>query len=94
MRIKAFSLDNGLELEVVNESVSDAAGLITFNGTADVRLYLVCASSPDFADAKEEFVKTITIRSNDTVVEAVTSKELDAARAKAPDARFFKAVIK
>ena len=94
VRIKEFSLGKGLELEVTNESVADAAGLIAFNGTADVGVYLVCASTPDFADAVEVPIKKITIRSNDTVVEAVTAEELAAAQAQAPEARFFKAVIK
>ena len=94
MRIKTFSLENGLELEVVNESVAEAGGVITFNETAEVQLYLVGASSPDFADAVEVPVKEITIRANDTVVEAVSAEELAAARAKVPNARFFKAVIK
>ena len=94
VRIKTFSLENGLELEVVNESVAEAGGVITFNETAEVQLYLVGASSPDFADAVEVPVKEITIRANDTVVEAVSAEELAAARAKVPNARFFKAVIK
>jgi hypothetical protein len=96
VRIKTFSLENGLELEVVNESVAEAGGVITFNETAEVQLYLVGASSPDFADAVEVLVKDepITIRANDTVVEAVSAEELAAARAKIPNARFFKAVIK
>ena len=94
VRIKSFTLEDGLELEVTNESVADAAGLITFTGTADVGVYLVCASTPDFADAKEVFIKTISISSNATVKKAVTAEELDAARAQAPEARFFKAVIK
>ena len=94
VRIKSFSLESGLELEVSNESVADTSNVITFNDTANVQLYLVGASSPNFADAVEVPVKTITIRANDTVVEAVSAEELDAARAKIPNARFFKAVIK
>jgi len=68
--------------------------VIVFKDEATVQLSLVCATSPDFSDAVEVPVKTITIRSNDTVVESVTAAELAAARAQAPDARFFKAVIK
>ena len=92
--IKSFSLEDGLDLEVVNESKSDTANVITFKDEATVTLALVCATTPDFSDAVEVPVKTITIRSNDTVVEAVSAEELAAARAQAPDARFFKAVIK
>ncbi len=96
VRIKSFSLEDGLTLEVMNESEVDTTGVITFNDTAEVRLYLVGASSPDFADAVEVPVKDdpITIRANDTVVEAVSGDELAAARAKIPNARFFKAVIR
>ena len=94
VRIKSFSLDSGLELEVTNESVAGAGDMISFADEATVQMYLVCASSPDFSDAVEVPVKEITIRSNDTVVEAVTAEEIAAARAQAPEARFFKAVIK
>ena len=96
VRIKSFSLENGLELEVMNESVAEAGSVLTFNGTAEVQLYLVGAVSPDFADAMEVPVKDepITIRANNTVVEAVSGEDLAAARAKMPNARFFKAVIK
>ena len=56
-------------------------------------LSLVCATTPDFSDAVEVPVKKIVIRANDTTVEAVTADELTEARAKVPEARFFKAVI-
>jgi len=94
VQIKSFSLENGLDLEVVNAATADASSVIVFKDEATVQLSLVCATSPDFSDAVEVPVKTITIRSNDTVVESVTAAELAAARAQAPDARFFKAVIK
>ena len=94
VQIKSFSLENGLDLEVVNAATADASSVIVFKDEATVQLSLVCATSPDFSDAVEVPVKTITIRSNDTVVESVTAEELAAARAQAPDARFFKAVIK
>ena len=94
VQIKSFSLEGGLELEVVNESTAGTSDLFTFKGEAQVTLSLVCATKVDFSDAVEVPVKDITIRSNDTVVEAVTAEELAAARAQVPDARFFKAVIK
>lgn len=92
--IKSFSLEDGLTLEIKNETTPVASDLISFKDEANVQLYLVCAVSPDFADAVEVRVKEITIRANDTVVEAVSGDELAAARAKVPNARFFKAVIK
>ena len=94
VQIKSFSLENGLELEVVNKATANAGSVITFTDEAQVQLSLACATTPDFADAVEVPIKTITIRSNDTTTLAVTSEELAAARAQAPNARFFKAVIK
>ena len=94
MRIKSFSLEDGIELEISNETAAGASNVITFNGSADVQLSLACATKPDFSDAVELPVKTITIRANGTVVEPVTADELATARAKAPEARFFKAIIK
>ena len=93
VRIKSFSLEDGLELEVVNTSTAGMSELITFSNEATVQLTLVCATTPDFADAKEVFVKNITIRANGTVVEPVTAEELAAARATVPEARFFKAIL-
>ena len=98
VRIKSFSLEDGLELEVVNTaSVGDASGLIVFSNEATVQLTLSCATTPDFADAVEVPIKTITIYANkktdgDSV--AVTAEELAAARANVPEARFFKAILK
>ena len=92
--IKSFSLEDGLSLEVVNVTAPVASDLITFNDEATVTLVLACSTAADFSDAVEVPVKTITIRANDTVVEAVTAEELAAARTQAPNARFFKAVIK
>jgi hypothetical protein len=94
VRIKSFSLEGGIELEISNETAAGASNVITFNGSADVQLSLACATKPDFSDAVELPVKTITIRANGTVVEPVTADELATARAKAPEARFFKAIIK
>jgi len=97
VRIKSFSLEDGLELEVVNTaSVGDASGLIVFSNEATVQLTLSCATTPDFADAVEVPIKTITIYANkktdgDSV--AVTAEELAAARANVPEARFFKAIL-
>ena len=97
VRIKSFSLEDGLELEVVNAaSVGDASGLIVFSNEATVQLTLSCATTPDFADAVEVPIKTITIYANkktdgDSV--AVTAEELAAARANVPEARFFKAIL-
>ena len=95
VQISKFSLEGGLELEVVNTtSGGDSSSIITFSKEATVNLSLMCATTPDFSDAVEVPVKKFTIRSNDTTVEAVTAEELAEARAKAPEARFFKAIIK
>ena len=95
VQIKSFSLENGLELEVANTtSGSDASDLIVFAKQATVQLSLACATTPDFADAVEVPIKSITIYSNDTTIGAVTAEELANARANVPEARFFKAIIK
>ena len=94
VQIKSFSLEGGLELEVSNTTTAGASNAITFNGSADVQLSLACATKPDFSDAVEVPIKSITIRANDTVVEPVTADELATARANVPEARFFKAIIK
>ena len=39
-------------------------------------------------------MKSFTIRANDTTTLSVTAEELAAAKARMPEARFFKAVIK
>ena len=96
VRIKSFSLEDGLELEVVNTaSVGDASGLIVFAKEATVQLSLACATTPDFADAVEVPVKAITIKANDTTDDGVgvTAEELAEARANVPEARFFKAIL-
>ena len=97
VQIKAFSLEGGLELEVVNTtSGGDSSSMITFNNEATVQLSLMCATTPDFADAVEVPIKSITIYANKTTDGdgvAVTAEELANARAKAPEARFFKAIL-
>ena len=92
--IKSFSVENGLTLEVVSATAA-ASDLVVFKDEAEVTLALACSATPDFSDAVEVDVKTITIRANDTTDDiVVTAGELATARAKVPEARFFKAVIK
>ena len=92
--IKSFSVENGLTLEVVSATAA-ASDLVVFKDEAEVTLALACSVTPDFSDAVEVDVKTITIRANDTTDDiVVTAGELATARAKVPEARFFKAVIK
>ena len=55
---------------------------------------LSCATTPDFADAVEVPIKTITIYANKTTDGVVvTPEELANARANVPEARFFKAIL-
>ena len=96
VQIKAFSLEDGLELEVVNTtSGGDSSSMIVFSKQATVQLSLACSATPDFADAVEVPIKSITIYANQKTTDgiAVTAEELAEARAKAPEARFFKAII-
>ena len=53
--------------------------VFTVADSAKVSIVLVAAKTPDFADARETAVKTITISANDTASEVVTAEELRAA---------------
>ena len=94
--IRSFSLDEGVQIAVETTVPPVASGqtVLVVADKAQVDLYLSCASSIDFADAVEVKVKSFTIRANDTTTLSVTAEELAAAKARMPEARFFKAVIK
>jgi hypothetical protein len=94
VRISSFSFEGGIELEVKSATASDVSNLITFTNEAQVDLYVACASAPDFADAVEVKVKSFTIHANDTTLLSVTPEELAAVKANAPEAKFFKAIIR
>ena len=99
VRIKSFSLEDGLELEVVNESTTDNPNVITFSDMAEVQLSLACATTPDFSDAVEVPIKSVTIYAgkdgtSSVTTPVVTADELATARATVPEARFFKAILR
>lgn len=79
VRIDSFSLADGLALSITSDvQPSDAGDLSVFMTTdsANVRVVLVASDSPDFANAKETEVKTITIRANVETKEIVSADEL------------------
>ena len=93
VRIDSFSLADGVTLTVSSDLTPGDYGAIVVTENATVNLYLVAAKTPDFADAKEELVKTgITIKANDETKAVVSAAELKAAieRAGLGDAAFFK----
>jgi len=96
VRIAGFSLAEGLKLaisaDVPQAGADDGSAIFTVAASAKVKVVLVAAKSPDFADAREAAVKTITIDANDTTSESVTAEELRAAidAAELNDAAFFK----
>jgi hypothetical protein len=95
VRIDSFSLTDGLALSITSEvPASDANDLSIFVTTdsADVKVILVASDSPDFANAKETVVKTITIAANAEKNETVSAEDLRAAidAAGFGDAAFFK----
>ncbi|MBO7688703.1 MAG: hypothetical protein J6V72_20155, partial [Kiritimatiellae bacterium] len=94
--IRSFSLENGAEIAVETSvpPAADGQSVVITAPEANVDLYLSCASALDFADAVEVKVKSFTIRANTTVTMKVSAAELSAAKAKAPEAKFFKAVIR
>ena len=94
VRIASFSLEGGLELSITADVTADESNLSLFTvaDSAKVKVILVAAKSPDFADAREVAIKTITINANATTGETVTAEELGAAidAAGLDDAAFFK----
>ena len=94
--ITSFSLENGAEIAVETTVPPAASGqsVVITAPEANVDLYLSCAKTLDFADAVEVKVKSFTIRANETTTMKVGADELSAAKAKAPEAKFFKAIIR
>ena len=94
--ITSFSLEKGAEIAVETAVPPAASGqsVVITKPEADVDLYLSCAKTLDFADAVEVKVKSFTIRANETTTMKVGADELSAAKAKAPEAKFFKAIIR
>ena len=95
VRIDSFSLTDGLALYITSDvQAADANDLSIFVTTdsADVKVILVASDSPDFANAKETVVKTITIAANAEKNETVSAEDLRAAidAAGFGDAAFFK----
>ena len=95
VRIDSFSLADGLSLSITPDvQAADANDLSVFVTTdsANVKVVLVASDSPDFANAKETVVKTITIKANIKTEEGVSADELRAAidAAGLGDAAFFK----
>ena len=94
--ITAFSLENGAEIAVETAVPPAASGqsVVITTPEANVDLYLSCAKTLDFANAVEVKVKSFTIRANEKTTMKVGADELSAAKAKAPEAKFFKAIIR
>ncbi len=95
VRIDAFSLDEGLSLVIssdVPQVDASESGVFMVSDSANVKVILVAADSPDFANARETMVKTITLKANEPKNEIVTPAELRAAIDDAGfgDAAFFK----
>jgi hypothetical protein len=95
VKIDSFSLADGLALSItpdVTTPEADDLSVFTVADSAKVKVVLVAAKSPDFANASETAVKTITINANEVKSEIVTAEELRAAidAAGLNDAAFFK----
>ncbi len=93
--IDAFSLADGLDLTVTSdvEGVSSGAStLFTVADSADVKVVLVAAKTPDFSDARETVVKTMAISAKGTSTMKVSAEEIAKAIRDADlgDAAFFK----
>jgi hypothetical protein len=94
--IRSFSLEDGAQIAVETAVPPAASGqsVVVTTDRATVDLYLSCASTLEFADAVEVKVKSFTIRANETTTMKVSAEELAAAKARAPEAKFFKAIIR
>ena len=95
VKIDSFSLADGLALSITSDVTTpeaDDLSVFTVADSAKVKVVLVAAKSPDFANASETAVKTITINANEVKSEIVTAEELRAAidAAGLNDAAFFK----
>jgi len=79
VRIDSFSLADGLALSITSDvQAADAGDLSVFVTTdsANVKVVLMASDSPDFANAKETVVKSITIRANVETKTIVSADEL------------------
>ena len=93
VRIDAFSLEDGIRLTVSSDVSAGTDGIFTVAASATVAVRLVAASTPDFADARETTVKTITIHANaDAQRETISAEDVQAAieAAGLGNAAFFK----
>jgi hypothetical protein len=95
VKIDSFSLTDGLALTITSDvQAADTGDLSVFVTTdsATVKVVLMASDSPDFANAKESLIKTITIRANAEKKEIVSAEELRAAidASGLGDAAFFK----
>jgi len=95
VRIDSFSLTDGLALSITsNVSATDASDQSIFVTTdsANVKVVLMASNSPDFAQAKESVVKSITIHANVETKEIVSADEIRAAidASTMGDSAFFK----
>jgi hypothetical protein len=95
VRIDAFSLVDGLDLTVTSD-VRDISGgaqsAVVFSNTANVNVVLVAAKKPDFSDAVETIVETLTLSAQGTTEVKVPAEKIRDAIDKAGlgDAAFFK----
>jgi uncharacterized protein (DUF2141 family) len=95
VRIDAFSLSDGLDLTVtsdVTEVSTRAKTIMTFSSSADVNVVLVAAKKPDFSDATEIVVDTLSLSAQGTTEMKVPAQKIRDAidAAGLGDAAFFK----
>ena len=92
VQIDSFSLADGVSLKVSSNLTPGDYGAIIVDPNATVDLYLVAAKTPDFADAVETKVRTLTITADGETGVTITADELKDAidTAGFGDAAFFK----
>ena len=74
--IAAFSLADGITLDISTKTVASGSQYVTVSDSATVGVYLVASDSLDFSDSKSVWVKNLVIKANGKESEVVKAAEL------------------
>ena len=74
--IAAFSLADGITLDISTKTVTSGSQYVTVSDSATVGVYLVASDSLDFSGSKSVWVKDLVIKANGKEREVVTAAEL------------------
>ena len=74
--IAAFSLADGITLDISTKTVASGSQYVTVSDSATVGVYLVASDSLDFSDSESVWVKDLVIKANGKESEVVKAAEL------------------